>query len=128
MQSLAVTVPSKSMTARTRRNAAGPAPKVSLAFIVIILLRGAAGLSSQRETPLRRALPDYLPAAVVADRSLAACEWLVREAGAVHFLLSTRQLPPLARLVVRHLANVPAPQQTLVDRIWASLPWPGRAT
>jgi len=62
-------------------------------------------------------------AAVVADRDLARCEWLAREAGAVHFLVSPRRLAPLAGLVARHLANVPAPPQTFVERIWASLPW-----
>ncbi len=66
--------------------------------------------------------------ALVAQRSMARCEWLVREAGAVHFLTSPRQLTPLAGLVIRHLANVPQPSQSLLERIWASLPWgpPGR--
>jgi hypothetical protein len=72
-----------------------------------------------RDYPLARA-------AVVADRGLAEYEWLVREAGAVHFLTSPRGLAPLARLVVRHLANVPVPEQPLVERIWATLPWPPR--
>jgi hypothetical protein len=61
--------------------------------------------------------------AVVAPRKLVHFEWLLREAGAVHFLTSPRNLAPLAGLVVRHLANSPQPQQTLVERIWASLPW-----
>ncbi len=61
--------------------------------------------------------------AVVAQRNMARFEWLVREAGAVHFLTSPRRLTPLAGLVVRHLANVPLPSQTMMERIWASLPW-----
>jgi len=61
--------------------------------------------------------------AVVAPRNLAHFEWLVREAGAVDFLTSPRRLTPLAGLVVRHLANVPLPAQTMMERIWASLPW-----
>jgi hypothetical protein len=61
--------------------------------------------------------------AVVAQRDMARFEWLLREAGAVHFLSSPRRLTPLAGLVVRHLANVPLPAQTMVERIWASLPW-----
>ena len=61
--------------------------------------------------------------AVVARRQMARYEWLFREAGAVHFLASPRRLAPLAGLVVRHLANVPLPAQSLVERIWASLPW-----
>jgi len=61
--------------------------------------------------------------AVVAPRDLASFEWLLREAGAVHFLTSTRRLAPLAGLVIRHLANVPLPPQTMLERIWARLPW-----
>jgi hypothetical protein len=61
--------------------------------------------------------------AVVADRSLAEYEWLMREAGAVHFACSPRQVGTLAQLACRHLAQVPPPQQSLTERIWASLPW-----
>jgi len=78
------------------------------------LLRFTARL--QQDFPIARL-------AVVADRRLAAYEWLMREAGAVHFTCSPRQLGPLARLACRHLAQVPTPPQTLTERIWASLPW-----
>ncbi len=61
--------------------------------------------------------------AVVAHRNMARFEWPLREAGAVHFLTSPRRLTSLAGMVVRHLANVPPPPQTMVQRIWASLPW-----
>ena len=61
--------------------------------------------------------------AVVGRRSMARFEWLLREAGAVHFLASPRRLRSLAGIVIRHLARVPPPQQTMVERIWASLPW-----
>jgi hypothetical protein len=81
---------------------------------VEVLLRRAARL--QADFPLVRL-------AVVADRFLAAYEWVMREAGAIHFTCSPRRLGPLARLACRHLAQVPAPQQTLSERIWASLPW-----
>ena len=70
--------------------------------------------------------PRQFPAArlaVVANRSQAGYEWLMREAGAVHFLTSPRQVAVLARLACRHLAEVPSPQQSLAERIWASLPW-----
>jgi hypothetical protein len=95
------------------------------AFVVVEATRTNLDDLIERLDRLRRDLPDAR-AAVVADRGLAAYRWLLREVGAVHFLVSTRQLPSLARLVVRHLANVPMPQQTLVERIWASLPWPER--
>jgi hypothetical protein len=70
--------------------------------------------------------PRRFPAArlaVVADRSQAECQWLLREAGAVHFLCSPRQVGLLARLACRHLAQAPPPQQTLAERIWSALPW-----
>ena len=81
---------------------------------VAALLRLMASL--EREFPLARV-------AVVADRSLAGYEWLMREAGAVHFKCSPRQLGPLARLASGHLAQAPAPQQSLTQQIWAGLPW-----
>jgi hypothetical protein len=65
--------------------------------------------------------------AVVADRSLAGCHWAMREAGAVHFTCSPRGLSPLARLICRHLAQAPAPPQSLPQRIWAGLPWKAAA-
>jgi hypothetical protein len=61
--------------------------------------------------------------AIVADRPLAGYEWLMREAGAVHFLCSPRQVGPLAQLACRHLAQVPPPPQSMTERIWAGLPW-----
>ena len=70
--------------------------------------------------------PRQFPAArlaVVTDRAEADYEWLLREAGAVHFLCSPRQVAVLARLACRHLADVPPPQQSFAERIWMSLPW-----
>ena len=65
--------------------------------------------------------------AVAAKRSQAAFEWPIREAGAVHFLCSPRQVGLLARMACRHLAQVPPPQRSLTERIWASLPWDARS-
>ena len=59
----------------------------------------------------------------MAARRLAPYERLAQEAGAVHFTCSPRRLGPLAALAIRHLAGIPLPQQTLAERIWASLPW-----
>lgn len=70
--------------------------------------------------------PRWFPAArlaIVADRSQADREPLLREAGAVHFVCSPRQVGLLARLACRHLAQAPSPQQNLAERIWAALPW-----
>ena len=78
------------------------------------LLRRMAHL--ERDFPLARV-------AIVAERALHGCEWLMREAGAVHFTCSPRQLGPMARLACRHLRRVPATQRTITEQIWASLPW-----
>lgn len=94
-------------------------------FLVIELSRTSAGAvlehvsSCQRQYPAGRV-------AVVADRSLRAYEWLIREAGAVHFVTSPRELGPLAGIIRRHLAQVPEPRRSITERIWSSLPW-GRA-
>jgi len=64
--------------------------------------------------------------AVVAGRSLARYEDLVREAGAVWFVVSPRELGPLAATARRHLRMAPSEPRKLAERIWASLPW-GRA-
>jgi hypothetical protein len=90
-------------------------------FAVIEFGRNVGGLLR-----LLTSQPHRFPAArlaVVADRSQADYEWLMREAGAVHFLCSPRQAGLLARLACRHLAQAPAPQQTLAERIWSNLPW-----
>jgi hypothetical protein len=78
------------------------------------VFRLAASLT--REFPLARL-------AVVTSPGLAPYEWLLREAGAVHCVSSPRHIAPLAQIALRHLASLPPPQQTLVERIWSSLPW-----
>ncbi len=70
----------------------------------------------KRQYPLARA-------AVVADPSLSGHEWLIREAGAVHFLTSRRGAGPLALVARRHLSQIPEPRHGLAERIWAELPW-----
>ncbi len=78
------------------------------------LLPSAARLS--RDYPLARW-------AAVAARPLARWQGLLREAGAVDFVVSPRRLAPLAQAICRHLASVPPPPQSLTERIWAGLPF-----
>lgn len=71
--------------------------------------------------------------AVVAERALAkgewtACEWAMREAGAIHFVTSPRKAAELARLAERHAALVPRPKRSLAAQVWDSLPWPEAAS
>lgn len=61
--------------------------------------------------------------AVVGERGQAEYEGLMREAGAVHFVVSPRQAPTLAAIALKHLARVPPPPQNLTERIWSGLPW-----
>jgi len=58
---------------------------------------------------------------------LAGYEWLLREAGAVHFLCSPRQCGPLADLACCHLSQAPPPPRSLTQQIWAGLPWAGQS-
>ena len=96
--------------------------ETSGAFLVAEATRENLSELAERLSRLRRDFP-LARAAVVADRGLAECEWFMREAGAIHFVTSPRQLQPLAALVVRHLAGVPPPPQSVAEQIWASLPW-----
>ncbi len=92
-------------------------------MVVVELAKDIDGVLRQLSRQ-RRCFP-AVRAAVVAERSMAAYEGLMREAGAVHFVDSPRQVGRLAQIACRHLAQVPPPQQTLTERIWANLPWAG---
>jgi hypothetical protein len=72
------------------------------------------------------ALPRDFPRArwaVVAERSLAEHEWLVRELGADWFAVSPRDLAPVAEIARRHLALAQSPRGKTVEEIWNRLPW-----
>ncbi len=75
---------------------------------------------------LEQRLP-LVRAAVVTDRSLARYEPLVRQAGAVHFVVSPRHMGPLARIAARHLEQAPVPPRSVAEEIWARLPWASAA-
>lgn len=62
--------------------------------------------------------------AVVAKRRWANLEWMVRQAGVVHFTSSPRQLGPLVQMALRHLRRQRRPAKTFEERIWRCLPWP----
>lgn len=64
-----------------------------------------------------------LRSAVVADRSLAGYEPLVRQAGAVCFVVSPRQIGPLAETAAKHLRQSPSTPRSAAEEIWARLPW-----
>jgi DNA-binding NtrC family response regulator len=66
-------------------------------------------------------------AAVAAERTTKHYEWLAREMGAVHVLVSPRELPSLVgmveRFAERFAARFPQRELEFEDRVWASLPW-----
>lgn len=62
-------------------------------------------------------------AIVLADRGLESYEWLLREAGAVHFTVSPRESHDLALLARRHLEHAGAARADLAAQIWDALPW-----
>lgn len=91
-------------------------------IVVAELTRANAASLVERLARLERDYP-LARAAVVARRELAHHEFLVREAGAVHFVASLRRLRPMAELVCRHLAQAPVAPRDFFERIWAALPW-----
>ena len=61
--------------------------------------------------------------AAVADRSLADAEWLAREAGALHWVTSSRRLRPLVEMALRHLQRRMHVIENTKDAVWSALPW-----
>ena len=82
----------------------------NLAAVVDLL----CGLS--RRDPLARAL-------VLAGDGMVASEALLREAGAVHFMTTTRAATGLEQVFENHFRRVPSPPKNLADSVWESLPW-----
>jgi hypothetical protein len=72
--------------------------------------------SLNRRDSLARAL-------VLASDGLAASDGLLREAGAVHFVTSTRAASALKQVFENHFRRVPLPPRNLADSVWESLPW-----
>ncbi len=62
---------------------------------------------------------------VLADRCLTDGEWLLREAGAVHVVFSSRNLGPLVRLMRRHFDRLGVLQPVALTARWEHLPWGG---
>ena len=91
-------------------------------FVVAELTRAGAKALLDRTAWLERDFP-LARVAVVAERSFWSWEWLMREAGAVHFTVSPRRLQSLASLALRHLDRAPKPDRSVTGQIWASLPW-----
>lgn len=84
--------------------------------------RALAWLAALRDTfPQARAV-------TVAQRGLESLEWSAREFGSEAFTTSPRELAPIAQLIERHIMNIPPPDMTIEEQVWASLPWKEAAT
>jgi hypothetical protein len=71
-------------------------------------------------------LPRRFPrsvAVVLASGDLAPLEAGVREAGAVHWVESTRRAGEVGRLAARHLARIAPGLDGAQGEIWQRLPW-----
>lgn len=66
--------------------------------------------------------------AATADRQWAELEWMLRQAGVVHFTTSPRQAGALVETALRHLKQIARPARTPTERIWRRLPWPKAAS
>ena len=64
----------------------------------------------------------------LAERAVAECETLLREAGALWFAASPRELAGVGRTVLNHLARLPAARGNFADHVWEALPWADAAT
>ncbi len=62
-------------------------------------------------------------AVILADHAMQSCEGPLREAGALHFVASPRELAGLGRTVRNHLASLPSVQAGFAEAVWEALPW-----
>ncbi|HJT30534.1 MAG TPA: hypothetical protein VJ783_00600 [Pirellulales bacterium] len=62
-------------------------------------------------------------AGVVAEREMAAYEWLARELGALAFVTSPRRLGGLCQLALRQAGRRSPSPASLSERMWTDLPW-----
>ncbi|MEO2020712.1 MAG: hypothetical protein ABGX05_02720 [Pirellulaceae bacterium] len=62
-------------------------------------------------------------AVILTGRSLQHYEWILRESGAVDFLVSPRRLRLLATMANRHIVQVGSDSTTVNQTIWQRLPW-----
>jgi hypothetical protein len=97
------------------------------AFLAIELTAAGADATLDLLADVMTKFP-LIAAAVLAEVEMAEYEWLAREAGAMHFVSSPRQLPSLFGPVRRHAARAPAMEMGLPEEIWLRLPWRARGT
>jgi ActR/RegA family two-component response regulator len=60
---------------------------------------------------------------VLAGSESADYEWLARELGAAHFVISPSRLDDFVILARRHWESWATPELGTAEQIWATLPW-----
>ena len=93
-------------------------------FLVVEVTRSNLDELLSRLSEIERRFP-AARVGVVGDRVMAECEFLLREAGTIHFTTSPRLLQGLAIAAQNHLNHLPKPELRLVETIWDTLPWKG---
>ena len=93
-------------------------------FLVVEVTRSNLDALSSRLSELERRFP-AARVAVVGERPMAESEFLLREAGAIHFTTSPRLLQGYATAAQNHLNHLPIPRLSLAETIWDTLPWKG---
>jgi len=76
---------------------------------------------------LPRSYPQAI-AVILTNRHLRGYEWVLRQAGAIDFLVSNRNLRSLIRMTRRHIELTSADSPGLLPNIWQRLPWRSRRT
>jgi hypothetical protein len=67
-------------------------------------------------------------AAVLAERGIATLERAVREAGAIEFIVSPRELDRILAAAKRHFSGLPRAMHALPEEVFRALPWRRHAT
>ncbi len=95
-------------------------------FVALELVSGNAEAVIRRLLDLGRRFR-HAKAVVLAGRGLESYEWVMREAGAIHVLFSSRDLSAAARLVNQYMQGVSEPAVGFHEAVWQELPWAGVA-
>ncbi|MEX2113213.1 MAG: hypothetical protein WD845_08515 [Pirellulales bacterium] len=69
------------------------------------------------------AMHPWAAVVVLAEPELAACEPVVREAGALHFFVSPREFDGWRQTVLNHFGRIPLRTGEFAESVWESLPW-----
>ena len=76
---------------------------------------------------LPRSYPEAI-AVILTNRHLRGYEWVLRQAGAIDFLVSNRDLRSLIKTTRQHIELTSVDSPAPLPNIWQRLPWQSRST